>query len=121
MITVYQIRLTDKQRDTVNKLGHDSVPAQVVRLRMNMGFEGSGFCEDYLQYYTGSYEIDTDDLEEAFAIANGFGDFGKVQTFKLTAPSASVGDIFVKDGDLYICDTFGFVNVGRYDLAQETA
>lgn len=114
MITIYQIRLTDDQIIAINA-GRE-VPAFTVMNRMMLGFDKSKFSEDYLQYYSKAWEIDTDNLDEAFEISNGIGD-----TYKGTRigrpSSGSVGNIFVNDeGDCFICDTFGFVAVGYYDM-----
>lgn len=116
MITIYQIQLTDDQIDAVN--AGLQVEAYKVRSRMQFGFERSKFCEDYLQYYTKGWTVDTDDVEEAFAVANGMGDRYKARRFGRPY-SASVGDIFVNDdGDCFVCDTFGFVSVGKYDIGD---
>jgi hypothetical protein len=114
MITIYQIQLTDEQIVAINA-GRE-VEAFTVRNRMGLGFDKSKFSEDYLKHYTKSWVVDTDNLEEAFAVANGMGDPYK-GTCIGRPHSASVGDIFVnEDGDCFICDTFGFVAVGHYDM-----
>lgn len=116
MITIYQIKLTEDQIARVNAEGHDSVTAQSVRLKMMFGFDQSNFSEDYLQYYSKSWEINTDDLDEAFEVSNGMGDPYKGTRIG-RASSGSVGDIFVNDeGDCFIVDNFGFVAVGYYDM-----
>ena len=112
MIRVYQIKLTDEQVVEVNA-GKD-VPAFNAWNRMMLG--ASKFSEEYLQYYTKGWEIDTDQLDEAFEVSNGIGD-----TYKGTrvgrSRSGSVGDIFVdENGDCFICDTFGFAAIGQYNL-----
>jgi hypothetical protein len=115
MITVYQIQLTDEQINAVN--AGLQVEAFTVRRNMQFGFDESKFSEDYLKHYTKGWVINTNDLEEAFAVANGMGDRYK-GTRVGRAYSASVGDIFVnEEGDCFICDTFGFVAVGYYKLA----
>lgn len=116
MITIYQIQLTDEQIDAVN--AGEVVEAFTVSNRMRLGFDHSKFSEDYLKHYSKGWAIDTDDLEEAFAVANGMGDESKATCFGLPR-SASVGDIFVdENGDCFICDNFGFVTVGYYELAD---
>jgi hypothetical protein len=114
MITVYQIQLSDDQILAVNA-GRE-VEAFTVRNRMQFGFDQSKFCEDYLKHYVKGWEVDTDNLEEAFAVSNGMGDRYKGKRLG-RAYSGSVGDIFVNDeGDCFICDTFGFVAVGYYKM-----
>lgn len=115
MITIYQIQLTDDQIIAINA-GRE-VEAFNVRSRMQFGFDKSKFSEDYLKHYTKGWIVDTNDLEEAFAVANGMGDSYKGT--RVGRPySASVGDIFVnEEGDCFICDTFGFVAVGYYKMA----
>ena len=114
MITIYQVRLTDDQIVAVN--AGRNVEAFTVMNRMMLGFDKSKFCEDYLKHYTKSWEIDTDNLDEAFEVSNGMGDMYKGK--RIGRPrSGSVGDIFMdEEGDCFICDTFGFVAVGRYAL-----
>ena len=115
MITIYQIQLTNDQIDAVN--AGQKVEAFDIKNRMAFGFDSSKFSEDYLKHYKKGWVVDTDDVEEAFAIANGMGDRYKAQRFG-RPHSASVGDIFVnEEGDCFICDTFGFVAVGFYELA----
>lgn len=114
MITIYQIQLTDDQILAINA-GH-KVEAFTVRNRMGLGFDRSKFSEDYLKHYVKGWEIDTNNLDEAFEVSNGIGDRYKGKRIG-RAHSSSVGDIFVDDnGDCFICDTFGFVAVGYYKM-----
>lgn len=114
MITIYQIQLTDDQIDAVN--AGVQVEAFTVRRNMQFGFDTSKFSQDYLKHYTKGWIVDTDNLEEAFAVANGMGNRYKGNRVG-RAYSASVGDIFVnEEGDCFICDTFGFVAVGYYKM-----
>lgn len=114
MITIYQIQLTDDQIVAINA-GRE-VEAFTVKNRMSFGFDRSKFSEGYLKHYTKGWVVDTNDLEEAFAVANGMGD--RYKGTRIGRPySASVGDIFVnEEGDCFICDTFGFVAVGYYNM-----
>jgi hypothetical protein len=116
MITIYQIQLTDEQIDAVN--AGLQVEAYTVRNRMGLGFDESKFCEGYLKHYVKGWEIDTNDLDEAFEVSNGMGDRYKGTRFGRPY-SSSVGDIFVnEEGDCFICDTFGFVAVGYYKMGD---
>lgn len=114
MITIYQIKLTDDQILAVN--AGRTVEAFTVMNRMMLGFNESKFSEDYLRHYTKGWEIDTNDLDEAFDVSNGMGDCYKGT--RIGRPrSGSVGDIFVNnEGDCFICDNFGFVAVGYYKM-----
>lgn len=103
MIAIYQIRL------------HGGLAsASAINAKSDMMFGANNWKDDYKQYYTRVYEVDTDDLEEAFKSTNLWED-NKV-TRLVNGSSSSVGDIFVKDGDCYIVDNFGFANVGKYEL-----
>lgn len=112
MITIYQIHLTNEEINRANREGFEAVPAVLAKNRMMRGFNHSKFSEDYLQFYRPTYEVDTDDLNVAFEATNLWEGY-KVRRLA-RGSSSSVGDIFVKDGDCYIVDNFGFVAVGAY-------
>lgn len=114
MITIYQIRLTDEQINRANAEGFESVPAVLAKTRMMLGFDNSKFSEDYIQYYSPVYEVETDDLNDAFEATNLWEGYSVRRLAR--GSSSSVGDIFVKDGDCFIVDNFGFVAVGHYDM-----
>lgn len=114
MITIYQIQINADQADKIN--GGETVPAFETKMKMAFGFDRSKFNESYLQYYVEAYRVYTDDLDEAFEITNLWNKQDKIDVIGDNGTSTSVGDIFVKDGDLYIVDNFGFVNVGRYEM-----
>lgn len=116
MISIYQIQLTDDQITAIN--AGNIVEAFDVRMKMSFGFDRSKFSEDYLKHYTKSWAIDTDSLDEAFEISNGVGNTAKGSRIG-RAHSGSVGDIFVNDqGDCFICDSCGFVEVGYYSMPK---
>jgi hypothetical protein len=112
MITIYQIRLSDADINAVNASGWDAVPK--ASARADMMFGARKWNEEFTKYYEPTYEVDTDDLDQAFESTNLWED-GLVRRL-VRGSSSSVGDIFVKDGDCYIVDSFGFVNVGKYKL-----
>lgn len=114
MITIYQIQLSDDEIITANSRGFDAVPKVVAKTRMMLG-AGKWKHDEYPKYYERVYEVDTDDLDEAFEITNLWNETWKVTRVR-RGSSSSVGDIFVKDGDCYIVDNFGFVAVGKYQL-----
>jgi len=113
MITVFQIKLTNEQIDRVNLVGFGAVPEANARIKMQLG--ARKWNEDYAKFYTPVYQVETDDLDEAFELTNLWDDPTKVIRFQ-KGSSTSVGDIFVKDGNCYIVDNFGFVNIGKYEL-----
>lgn len=116
MITIYQIRLTDAEIDAVNS--GVELEKYHVRTRMMFGFNKSKFSEDYLQHYTAVYTVDTDDLDQAFESTNLWED-DLVTRLSGPAASTSVGDIFVmENGDAFVCDTFGFVAIGKYGMME---
>jgi hypothetical protein len=107
MITIYQIRLTDSDIDTVNTFGWNSVPAANVRADIMLG--AYMWKDEYLKYYTPVYEVNTNDLEQAFESTNLWND-DRVRRLA-RGSSSSVGDLFVKDGQYYIVDSFGFAAI----------
>lgn len=112
MITIYQIRLSNTDINTVNASGWGAVPKAGARADMMLG--ARKWNEDFAKYYDATYEVDTDDLDQAFESTNLWED-GLVRRLA-RGSSSSVGDIFVKDGNCYIVDNFGFVNIGKYQL-----
>ena len=113
MITIYQIRLSNSDIVAVNARGCDAVPKATARADMMLG--ARKWNEEYTKYYEATYEVDTDDLDEAFEITNLWNEDYKV-TRLARGSSSSVGDIFVKDGNCHIVDNFGFANIGKYEL-----
>ena len=113
MITVYQIHVNDEDIDAVNREGFNAVPKVAAKIRMSI--DASKWKHDeYPKYYEATYEVDTDDLDVAFEATNLWEGYS-VKRLK-RGSSSSVGDIFVKNGDCYIVDTFGFVAIGKYKL-----
>lgn len=114
MITVYQIHLTDNEIDIANSRGFEAVPKVLAKTRMMLGARKWNH-DEYPKYYEATYEVDTDDLDKAYEITNLWEEDWKVTRLR-RGSSSSVGDIFVKDGDCYIVDNFGFTAVGKYEL-----
>lgn len=115
MIIVYQIRLSDRDIQEANSRQFRDPPK--FDAYRKMAFSGhANWRNEYAQYYTPVMEIETDDLNEAFDVSNGYGE----ASFRRLSPghSGSVGDIFVKDGNCYIVDPFGFTNIGHYELGE---
>lgn len=112
MITIYQIELSDADIIRANAQGFDAAPTVAAKTRMMMG--ACKWKEEYVPLYKATYKVDTDDLDEAFEITNLWNEDYKVTRLR-RGSSSSVGDIFVKDGNCYIVDKFGFANVGKYE------
>ena len=66
---------------------------------------------EFAQFYIASYEVATDDLEEAVELTNLWNDMDKINFCADPGPSSSVGDIFVFDGQCFIVDIFGFTEI----------
>ncbi len=101
MIKVYQIQLTDAEIAAVNN-GETSDRIQAYFTRsFAVPFKAENF-----QYYTHVANVDTTDMEEAFAAMN----LWEGATVEKLGPcsSMSVGDILEVDGKLFRCATFGF-------------
>ena len=114
MITIYQIKLTNDQIDQANLFGFHSVEA--VEAKAKMMFGARKWEPEFAKFYTPTYEIDTDNLEDAFTITNLWNEDWKVTRIR-KGSSSSVGDIFVKDGTAYLVDNFGFVEMDNINLA----
>lgn len=112
MIKIYQIALSEMDILLANSQGFESSPVAHAKYRMMLG--AGKWNEKYVPLYKATYEVDTDDLDKAFEITNLWNEDYKVTRLR-RGSSSSVGDIFVKDGDCYIVDNFGFVNVGKYE------
>jgi hypothetical protein len=112
MITIYQIELTDDDIIRANAQGFDAAPSVAAKSRMMLG--ARKWKEEYTPLYKATYEVDTNDLDEAYMLTNLWEDMSVITRLR-RGSSSSVGDIFVKDGDCYIVDTFGFMNVGKLE------
>lgn len=103
MITIFQIHPTNTQIDAYN--AGTSVPALEAKIKLSI--RGSkNFTPDMLQYYKAVADVHTNDLEKAFEATNIPTDI-KVDRF-CKMHSASVGDIFARDGRFFMVDPFGF-------------
>jgi hypothetical protein len=101
MIKVYQIQLTDAEIAAINN-GETSDRIQAYFTRsFAVPFKAENF-----QYYAHVANVDTNDMEEAFAAMN----LWEGATVEKLGPcsSMSVGDILEVDGKLFRCATFGF-------------
>jgi hypothetical protein len=103
MIKVYQIQLTDAEIDIINSDG-EYTPR--IKAYFDRSWPMSAFKAENFQYYTHVANVDTNDMEEAFAAMN----LWEGATVEKLGPcsSMSVGDILEVDGKLFRCATFGF-------------
>jgi hypothetical protein len=114
MITIYQIHLTEFEIMIVNSRGFAANPKAHAKNRMSLGaYEWNH--DEYPKYYEATYQVDTNDLDEAFELTNLWNEDRKVTRLR-RGYSSSVGDIFVKDDNCFIVDNFGFVEIGKYIL-----
>ena len=101
MIKVYQIQLTDAEIAAVN----NGETSDRIKAYFDRSFEGNFKAENF-QYYTHVANVDTNDMEEAFAAMN----LWEGATVEKLGPcsSMSVGDILEVDGKLFRCASCGF-------------
>lgn len=120
MINVFQIQLDDRKYDEVNAAGWDGVAwGKAYNAATFKGKEEDVIaCVDY-GLVEPTMLIDTNDLDEAFAIGNCMGDRNKIKWEKTkdersAHKSISVGDLLVDlDGNGYLVAQFGFTPVDK--------
>ena len=115
---VYQIQLTEAQRNTVNETGDfDSVPAMGAKIKMEMDFAGNkigGIASDAFEagYYTHVANIEADNYNDCFEVGNIGPDLcpgSSIERFGKMS-SLSVGDVLVADdGTVVVIAPIGFV------------
>jgi hypothetical protein len=113
MITIYQILLSNEDIRNVNANGWGFVPKADAKSWMGIG--ARKWMAEYAKYYEPTMTVDTDDLELAFEATNLWNHPDKIKRIA-RGHSSSVGDIFVKDGDCYVVDSFGFAKLGPYEM-----
>lgn len=111
MIAIYQILLNGSDVARANAEGFGAVPAVHAKTSLMIGF--GRWKPEYVPFFSKAYEVDTDDLEQAFESTNLWND--NLVTRVRRGSSTSVGDIAVKDGVCYFCDNFGWVAMGKYE------
>lgn len=105
MINIYQIQLTNEQYNAVN--ANEKVPAFEVKCKASMGkFDASNF-----EFYDLAYTVYTSDLEKAFEWTNLWNNQPAVDVIGDRTHSSSVGDIFVLNGEWFICAMMGFEKI----------
>lgn len=103
MIKVYQIQLTDAEINAI----HNGETSDRIKAYFDRSFDGT-FKAENIQYYNHVANVDTNDMEEAFALMNLWEDESRVEKLG-PCSSMSVGDILVIEcGWSYRCASFGF-------------
>lgn len=111
MIAIYQILLNGSDVARANAEGFGAVPAVHAKTSLMIGF--NRWKAEYVPFFSKVYEVDTDNLDQAFESTNLWND--NLVTRVRRGSSTSVGDIAVKDGVCYFCDNFGWVAMGKYE------
>lgn len=113
MITIYQIQISNAQVDAFN--AGDQILSLDAKRRLMFGAEE--FKDEMVEYFTPVYEIEVDDLDDAFEITNLWNNPHVVKAISGTrGHSSSVGDIFVRGNEAYMVDTFGFTKLENIQL-----
>jgi hypothetical protein len=126
MLLVFQVQLTDAMADEVNAAGSWSKVAWgKTYMDLTMGFLDDVTDNEVLELLRSAQAmgltkltrmIDTEDLDEAFAIGNGYGDQSKMTVFE-PSKSLSVGDILVKaNGAAHMVARFGFRELPVFEI-----
>lgn len=108
-ITIYQIPVTNYMVNEANAGRMTDSMDTKMKLMINAGEK---FSPDMFEHYAPSVKVETDDLEEAFALTNLWNDEDRVEHLRPEVASSSVGDLFARDGNFFIVDSFGFKEVG---------
>ena len=101
MIKVYQIQLTDAEIAAVN----NGETSDRIKAYFDRSFERTFKAENFV-HYDHVANVDTNDMEEAFAAMNLWE--GATVEKLGTCSSMSVGDILEVDGKLFRCASCGF-------------
>ena len=113
---VKQVAIPAELRDLPNQKGWDGAIAESDHWRVKMDYThfGSkhGFAKDDLEFFTDTYEVQAESLDDVYRITNLWDKPDAVHRFR-TGHSTSVGDIiFDKLNDkMYMVNGFGFSEV----------
>jgi hypothetical protein len=112
MITIYQIQMTNSEVDAFNA-GH---PVEKIDVKRRLMFGAKKFDPSMLKHFDAVYEVETNDLEEAFEITNIWENGHLVRALPGTrGHSSSVGDIFRKGDGFYMVDSWGFTPLALFN------
>jgi hypothetical protein len=106
MITIHQMQLTPAEINAVNC--NESVLKFEAKMQLQFG-NASRFQPHYFsEFYTAAYEVETENLEEAFEWTNLWNNQRNVDVLGDNGTSSSVGDIFELNGEFFLCAACGF-------------
>ena len=110
---IFQIKLTDAERDIINEEGHDAVHKNSLRLDMNLSKNDTAFVAgDAFRrgYYTHVSNITADSLESVFHVGN-MGPESAIERFG-PMHRLSIGDVVEgTDGAKHVVADWGFKEV----------
>jgi len=117
MIRIFQIKLTSADVDLINREGHMSSEKNIARMNLSAGIS---LFPDMHKYFTPSYDVKTDSLEQAFRLTNLWEDESKVTRLNGSSYSTSVGDLAYNfdTGLLYRCANFGWRVIDEKDASS---
>tara|TARA_R110000782_G_scaffold55681_2_gene117133 strand:+ start:116 stop:478 length:363 start_codon:yes stop_codon:yes gene_type:complete len=110
---VKQVAIPTELRDLPNQKGWDGAITESDHWRVKMDYThfGSkkGFNKDDLEFFTDTYEVEADSLDDVFRLTNLWNDDSAVKRFR-TGHSTSIGDIIVNKSNnrMVMVDSFGF-------------
>ena len=106
MINIYQVNLSDQDVEEIRygiNSGSDLPIFDATRSLMCGKFDNK-----FLEFFERAYEVTTDCLDEAYEITNLWNKQELVDVIGDRCTSASVGNLFERDGDFYLCKDVGF-------------
>lgn len=106
-ITIHQIQIRNSDVNRAN--AGQSVPRIEAWQRMMLG--ARKWAAEYFDFYSPTYEVETDDLETAYELTNLWNNGHLVRALEGRGRSSSVGDLFELNGEFFIVDNFGFKKV----------
>lgn len=114
MLKVFQNRAVITHASIVNRVPYDQLMEQYPDLKCHFecSMRGSrAFDASQFMHYTHVADVNTDDLEKAFNLMNGEGDYQDI--IPITGMrSMSVGDIIkTEEGKYFMCDSQGFAEI----------
>tara|TARA_R110000868_G_scaffold13765_2_gene63811 strand:- start:622 stop:987 length:366 start_codon:yes stop_codon:yes gene_type:complete len=113
---VKQVAIPKELRDLPNQKGWDGAIAESDHWRVKMEYQHfgckKGFNMDDLEFFTDTYEVEAESLDDVFRITNLWDDESAVKRFRV-GHSTSVGDIITDTSTdkMYMVDGFGFSEV----------
>ena len=120
---LFQFKLSDDARDHLNSVGWDGDFSKFpeIAIQRDVSFMGgSEKFEPWMEeYYIEVAKIEgAIQMEDVFAIGNGYGGAGTCITKYKPMHSMSVGDIVVSEstGLAYMCDSEGWSNIENFKM-----